>query len=230
MAHEIVISDTHFGPYREKRDRPRLEFLRSIIRVSDRVIINGDFWDNWWINYHDFTRSGWSELFRPLREKNAVYITGNHDGMAIPKKKLFWVVAVRTVFHFSRGGTDYAVLHGHTLDSWRHADQLVEHRFVRALYPIGKWLQEHALTDGFSKRLYRLYKTWNEEQKTQLDKLYKPSVWKIVGHTHLAEFDVPRRYINAGMVDTHLKRTSYVAIHDNGPRLVNQFTPRPFEQ
>jgi UDP-2,3-diacylglucosamine pyrophosphatase LpxH len=39
----LVISDTHLGKYDQKKDK----FLKDLIKGYDRIIINGDFWDNW---------------------------------------------------------------------------------------------------------------------------------------------------------------------------------------
>lgn len=230
MSVEVIFSDTHLGPYKERRDRPRLNYLLSLIDSADRVIINGDFWDGWWTSFADFSNSGWSQLFRPLRGKNAVYIRGNHDPDVPKYPKLFWDTTIKNAFTFQRNGSVYTILHGDSLDTWRHMDRLMERRIVQALYPIGRWLQEHTLTSRFSKKIYETYRAWNTEQKNQLMRHYGPHVWKITGHTHLAELDPSMRYINAGVVDTHLLRSSHVEINDNGPRLIRQFTPFEFEQ
>lgn len=230
MSSEIIISDTHFGEYVEKRDRPRLEFLKRVLKPADRCILAGDKWDSWKISFNQFVNSGWSELFPILREKNTIYILGNHDPEVPKHPKLFWDTVVENEFKFKNGDQTYAVMHGHLVDSWKHLDRLMERKIARYLYPFASWWQEHVLTNRLTERTVKIAQSWNEEQKDSLDLLFPANVWKITGHTHWAEFDRARKYINAGMIDTKLRRASYVHIDGNGPLLVKHFVPKPFEE
>ncbi|MGI5828520.1 MAG: metallophosphoesterase, partial [Patescibacteria group bacterium] len=75
----IVISDTHLTPHFEQK---KFSYLEKIIKKSDQVIINGDFWDGYLCSFEEFTKSSWRKLFPLLKSKESVYLFGNHD----PKK------------------------------------------------------------------------------------------------------------------------------------------------
>lgn len=72
----IIISDTHLT---NEFDQKRFDFLKKIILESDQVIINGDFWDGYFVEFKNFIESSWRELFPFLKAKRTVYIFGNHD-------------------------------------------------------------------------------------------------------------------------------------------------------
>ena len=73
----VVISDTHLTHLPDKR---KLRFLLNSIGQADLVIINGDFWDSYLTTIQRFTSTPhWQPLFQALREKEAVYLYGNHD-------------------------------------------------------------------------------------------------------------------------------------------------------
>ncbi|KUK76135.1 MAG: Metallo-dependent phosphatase, partial [candidate division WS6 bacterium 34_10] len=71
----IVIGDTHLSEF----DEAKYNFLVKIISSSDKVIINGDFWEKWFVSLEEFLDSEWNKLFPLLLSKNTVYISGNHD-------------------------------------------------------------------------------------------------------------------------------------------------------
>ena len=72
----LVISDLHLTT---RFDQKKCEFLEKLISRADKVIINGDFWSYYSCTFGEFVRSEWKALFPLLREKQAVYIYGNHD-------------------------------------------------------------------------------------------------------------------------------------------------------
>ena len=80
----LIFSDTHlYLPFNEKK----YNFLKKIIEKSDRVIINGDFFDDYMISFDDFLNSPWNGLFPLLKTKKTVYIYGNHDKRSFSDKR-----------------------------------------------------------------------------------------------------------------------------------------------
>jgi len=65
----LIFSDTHLT---SKFDQEKFDFLKKIVNSSDRVIINGDFWDSWFTNFDDFVKSRWNKLFPLLKKKNTM--------------------------------------------------------------------------------------------------------------------------------------------------------------
>ncbi len=66
----LIFSDTHLTT---KYDRKKFELLSKLIGSSDRVIINGDFYEGYVINFGQFIASPWRNLFPLLKEKKAIY-------------------------------------------------------------------------------------------------------------------------------------------------------------
>jgi predicted phosphodiesterase len=76
----VIFSDTHLTA---KFDQRKFNFLKNLISGFDQVIINGDFWDSYFVDFNLFMQSRWQELFTLLKAKQTVYLYGNHD----PQKK-----------------------------------------------------------------------------------------------------------------------------------------------
>jgi UDP-2,3-diacylglucosamine pyrophosphatase LpxH len=81
----LIFSDTHLSlPFEEKK----YNFMRGIIEPADRVIINGDFWEGHLIKFEQFIHSPWKNLFPLLKQKNTIYIYGNHDEELMTDKRV----------------------------------------------------------------------------------------------------------------------------------------------
>lgn len=72
----LVFSDTHFT---KKFHQKQYDALVKLISESQRIVINGDFWEGLSISFDDFLKSQWSKLFPLLKQKDTVYVYGNHD-------------------------------------------------------------------------------------------------------------------------------------------------------
>jgi len=66
-----VISDTHLT---NKFNENKFNKLRSIIESSDKIVLNGDFWDGYATDFEDFYNSKWSALFPLLKSKKTIYL------------------------------------------------------------------------------------------------------------------------------------------------------------
>jgi len=82
----FVFSDTHLTT---KFNQRKFNKLTQLIRQSDQVIINGDFWEGLIIKFDQFLNSRWKELFPLLKEKKAIYIYGNHDDDYFSDNRVF---------------------------------------------------------------------------------------------------------------------------------------------
>lgn len=232
MGKQLIIPDVHLGYFSKRRDTPRLQFLLE--RITDpsveRVILLGDFWDSWLIPWNLFIMSGWKELFPELKRKHTVYIKGNHDRHVPNHLRLFWEQTSNDGFKIKQHNRIFTLIHGHTFDSMKHLDTLIEWNLARLFYPLTPWLQERAIARGAASRMWQSYKKWNEEQKHKISRFRKPNETIITGHTHLAEEDRARGYINAGHIGPQLKRASYVLIDRGTAKLIRNFIPSPNEQ
>lgn len=72
----LVFSDTHLT---HRFNQKKFNFLEDLIKSVDKVIINGDFWEGYIINFEKFLNSPWQQLFPLLKSKDTVYCYGNHD-------------------------------------------------------------------------------------------------------------------------------------------------------
>ncbi|MCA9368721.1 MAG: metallophosphoesterase family protein [Pseudomonadales bacterium] len=72
----LIISDLHLNTC---FDESLYDYIVNLLDRVDQVIINGDFWDYYLCSFEEFINSEWSGIFPLLKEKNALYIYGNHD-------------------------------------------------------------------------------------------------------------------------------------------------------
>jgi predicted phosphodiesterase len=216
----LVISDTHLGKYDEKKDR----FLQNLIKGYDRIIVNGDFWDNWAISFEDFINSKYRELFNLLKQKETIYIFGNHDS-----KDMVDLDLARTFSDIQ--SEEYNIKIGNNFYHFEHG-----HNFVDDM---NNWFYDfyYRLLEGFPafllKFLYDLTQISYSffpiiiskgklgHNRNFFIKNNKPkNVYYVVGDTHVPEIDKKARFVNTGCI---LGRTvSYVEIdNETGePRLI----------
>src|SRR3990167_6496286 len=109
----LVFSDSHlYLPFDEKK----FQFLKKIIIDADRVIVNGDFFDNYMIDFNRFIASPWRQLFPYLLQKRAIYIYGNHDKRIYsnPKVNLFSVIQAER-YKIKTANKTFIFEHGHKI-------------------------------------------------------------------------------------------------------------------
>ena len=107
----LVISDTHLDT---TFDEKKYAFLRSIIERADRVILNGDFWEGITISFDDFIKSEWKSLFPLLKQKQTIYLYGNHDRKEYNDERVQLFSAAQGDSHILKEeNTTYHIQHGH---------------------------------------------------------------------------------------------------------------------
>ena len=193
----LIFSDTHLSHVFDKK---KYVFLRNIITKSDRVVINGDFWDGYLTTFDKFVASKWKDLFPLLKKKQTIYLYGNHD-----KKK--W--SDERVKLFSADQRKSVVLDfGNYRLLIEHGDSIV-HK-IDYLLP---WLPRYVLFGYMSDYFLRLgiismgeaflafwNAKFNEKMMKHAREVCKENEILMCGHTHLAQLAINRHFANSGLI------------------------------
>lgn len=187
----LIFSDTHFWP--DKFDWLRFYRLKKLIQQADRVIINGDFWEGYAASFDEFLVSPWRHLFPVLKQKNTVYIYGNHDKAEYSDSRIFQFCDVATdVYTFTSSGKKFVVLHGDQVNP--SADEVAP--FVRRRFFV--WLNHWFYLIGnalFKTQFWTIFHRQNIKLQL-LQQTHYPDAILIAGHTHLPmQTDT---YVNTG--------------------------------
>jgi len=221
----LVISDTHLT----NRFIPKKYFiLEELIRNSDKVIINGDFWDFWYLTFDQFINSQWKGLFPLLKQKDTVYVWGNHD----PKDRCTQDVSlfsnIQSDNYFEEiDGNKYRFRHGHNYLFGKKTKFLEKYdKFIGGIekYKLSRFLfyliyySERFLMRVFGPTLITKSKVAlnNNLLLKERDSFEE---WFIFGHTHGAEIDFQKKFINTGCIINHT--VSYLLIENGEPRLLS---------
>ncbi len=209
----LIFSDTHLnGKFEEKKAR----FLKRIITGADRVIINGDFWDGWRINFSQFLDSPWKELFPLLRKKHTVYIYGNHDteGMSDTRASIFSSMKANS-WEMSIDGKTFSFEHGHRLSGTADKNFRLAKYQNAARYLLEKWdsLEERLVRNYGKGYLKYFWGVINPKMKWEMRKRYPDSNYLFCGHSHLAEADNKSGFYNTGLIRYGLGQ--YIVVEDS---------------
>ncbi len=207
----LIISDLHLS---NRFDAPRAEYLISLLSTADRVILNGDFWDNHATTFDRFVRSPWKMLFPLLKSRNTIYIYGNHDR---PQDSDHRVDLFSTVqanhWQLRDGKLRLHIEHGHHLLAKHHdSPNWVVSLFRVSLYDL--WFRqplERFLVKRGSEHLHRWHMGKNQlELQTTAAALADEIL--VTGHTHLPTFDPTQQYVNLGYINHGL--SYYVSVEN----------------
>lgn len=193
----LVFSDTHLTNNFKQKE---FDFLKNIITESDQVVINGDFWDGYIINFDEFVKSEWSKLFPLLKKKKTTYLYGNHDREEFldDRVKLFSEVQQYSL-PLKTKNKEIIIEHGNRL--LHFIDEKVKSSMIPKSFAKQALDFENFLVRGFGTSLIqKMYKTYNTRMKHTMLKTTKHNQFFICGHTHLAEIDLESRFINSGMI------------------------------
>lgn len=211
----VVISDTHLsGKVYPKKFR----YLKSIIEDADKVILAGDFWDGFVVSFDKFVNSEWQMLFPLLRERQAVYLYGNHDRpeWCDERVSLFSVKSGADT-SLSVGGQLYHITHGHTiLTPYDDRLPVLNHKVPLR---IGSHIDLAHKAIWGKRFLGRKSRINAPMAKWAANNLSEEQVL-ITGHSHYPEIDLSRRFINSGFIG--LGYGNYVVIYPSGPRVIKE--------
>lgn len=204
----LVISDTHLDlPFDEKK----YALLERIISQADRVIINGDFWEGFLLTFDEFFVSKWSNLFPLLKEKQAIYIFGNHDAKEyndLEKIKMFSVLQTER-YTFEENGTVYVFEHGHRILPFeKKKPDVRDPEFHKAVRKV----------DNVEKMIVRLFGSFYQHFITIFNSIVKRRIRHeqsenelfFCGHTHIHEVNHKKRFYNTGIIKHGLAQYIYI--------------------
>ena len=184
----LIFSDTHLT---KKFDPAKFRYLLHIISSADKVIINGDFWDMFFTTFDEFVNSEWNQLFPVLKQKQAVYIYGNHDEKwaSDERANLF---SVSQVYHYDidADGLSLHVEHGQ-----RMIPQMGMLSYVPTFISVRL---EFILRMVLGRFIKVLLQPLNDELKAWIKYNLPGNQILVCGHTHLQEDARSQRLINSG--------------------------------
>jgi predicted phosphodiesterase len=197
----LVFSDTHlYLPF----DQKKFDFLKKIISESDQVIINGDFFDDYMINFTDFINSPWKQLFSFLKNKQAVYIFGNHDQQKISDKRnnLF---SIKQTYEYKTKINNITFIFTHGQQFRKTADLSIKN--IANLMPVVNLVMNIAhfirqmMVNIFGRNFLSLRFAYrNVATKEKAVKTIKNNEFIIVGHNHWAEVDEEKSFACNGAI------------------------------
>lgn len=199
----LIISDTHLTQRFNKR---KFDYLYKIINSSDQVVINGDFWDFWYTDFHGFIRSKWNQLFPLLLEKKCIYVHGNHD----PKNKcdlhvkLFSITAVNNyemqldnqIIHFQHGHAPLKAKRGLLIRIYSAFLVNCEKYNLKFIFKILSTTERLGYL-FFSKKIRNSKFAKNQNNKL---KSVNTDGWLVCGDTHCPEVDNDKNFANSGFI------------------------------
>lgn len=196
----LVFSDTHlYLPF----DQKKFNFLKKIINSADRVIINGDFFDDYMISFEDFINSPWNQLFPILKQKKAVYIFGNHDLKKFSDKRasLFSVLQNDT-YKLTVNHQQFIFTHG---QQFRKTPDLF-FKNISNIKPFATLVVKithifrQLMTNIFGRIFLKLRFAYRNAFKEKALKTIKADQFIIVGHNHWGGVDIQNHFACCGAI------------------------------
>jgi len=216
----LIFSDTHLT---EKFYQGKFDFLKKIISSVDKVIIAGDFYDQYFIDLDKFLNSKWQPLFKLLLKKKAVYIPGNHDLLGGDNQEYDFCLEITDEYQFQSGDENFIVRHGHIIAPGFERFKPFLPDYIRNIFTIVHNLTEKLLVKFFgwlspSFYVYRykgLLKTLKYKKKS-----FSKDSWLILGHVHLPYINRKIKYANTGFINFGL--ASYVIVEGGDVQLIRE--------
>lgn len=212
----LIISDLHLTYFKPKK----CAYLLKLFAGFDQIIINGDLWSYYSITFDEFVKSKWSQLFPILKQKNTIYLFGNHDKQKYcdTRVNLFSTQQAQEL-KLKVGSETLNITHGQKMcDLKEHLNETIiaiqrKLRFDTLIrYPLETFfVRTHLLAPAIASRL-------NAETKAYKQAHYPATEWLVIGHTHLPELDHNLKYINTGVVNHGV--VSYLSITDTTFELI----------
>lgn len=193
----MIFSDSHL---KCEFNNKWFDEIAPIIKESDIVIINGDFWEGLLCNLSDIVKSEWRMKLFPLLKNKTIFLHGNHDESIFIKNiedlKLFSFESGHE-FEFKSGNKIFHIRHGHILakkysnwvtkimyflrKKWNFVYHYIknnENKFEFFLNKIGRGV------------IKKKYKTFVKNQND--NKIY------IFGHVHLKKHNLENNFLVLG--------------------------------
>jgi predicted phosphodiesterase len=207
----LIISDLHLDPPFEDR---KFRYLKNLFSSVDQIILNGDFWEGFAYSFDDFYNSSWNKLFPILKNKNAVYVFGNHDKKSfndLSRLKIFahsfsesYKMKIKDkIFYFE---------HGHRL--WINDKENVDTNSIlfKTQFKFMTSLEElliRSIGSNYQKGLKKI----NDSVINQVAPKLKSNEFFFFGHTHRREYLHDLRVYNSGVCKKGLSQ--YLILKDD---------------
>lgn len=211
----IIFSDTHLT---ERFDPKKFNFLYDICESAERIIINGDFWESWFVDPRKFINSKWSSLFRLLKSKDTTYIYGNHDLKVLSEEvgKYFSNSQLESTT-LKVGKEILHIEHGQRL--FRTFDAKVNNIKILAMskYLI---LASQFILDSIFSKLFGDRRSDHKHQQimNNRDNYLKNNYILVCGHVHTSYIDMEQKYLNSGSI--LYGKASYIQIENDKIELI----------
>lgn len=231
MTSTLIFSDLHLG---NNIHAQRLAAFLEVCDSFDRIILNGDFLDDFW-DYNATTQTAWKPLFDLLKTKEVIYLFGNHDRdtKELRDATADFIDVYADTYCQIVGDKELVIMHGHSiyprLDRLLYAKkstlsgrtyQQYMKKIWKIVYPI--MLRIRFFIEEYPKTLARLQrpvvKPQNERMKKYAEEHLEPHQILVCGHSHFAEFTPEEQFINCGA--NSYGRIEYISIIDDKMKLV----------
>ena len=214
----LVFSDTHLSKFDDKK----YQFLKKIILDSDRVIINGDFIDDWLISGNEFLKSKWKSLFPLLLAKKTIYIRGNHET----------TITHEIANHFSIKFCDY---HEEYIKDkkflFEHGDSIIKkkqhpllkvnnNRILNIRFLLKSFNFLRSSLNTMMPKLSKKFSKGKKQNNTLKNYYTNREFFLITGDTHNPELDLEKKFANTGRIMDGY--ASYILIMDNEIKLLHE--------
>lgn len=189
----IIFSDSHLT---DRFEEGKFLFLKKIISIADKVIINGDFWDGYLTNFDRFVKSRWKKLFPLLKKRKTVYIYGNHDNKALADARVnLFSVYQGYKYTLKSGHHTFHIKHGHNI--YKLPDDYIPMFLISIIVSVDSVLRYWWYLLNRSG-LLNYYHSLNDYYR----KGYKmpDRHLNIIGHTHGAEIAIKDGFANSGFI------------------------------
>lgn len=213
----VIFSDTHLT---DKFEQRKFNYVKKIILSADQIIINGDFWESYMIDFDNFVNSKWKGLFQLLKSKKAVYIYGNHDKSLKSDKRVFLfstkqadkikLKAGKHLLHIEHGQAIAPAEDEKIPEVFKQKAIVAPYVFIREKIPL--------LLLG--KKSLQQYKNQNERMKRWVKRNLTKNEILVCGHSHLSEFNIEEQYINTGFIRHGIGQ--YLKILDDQLELIDE--------
>lgn len=199
MLDAIIISDTHLGSD-VCESKQLYSFLELVYNKTNKLIINGDFFDN--LDFRRLKKNHWkilSLLRRMSKFVEIVWIRGNHDGEAENISHLIGL-DFKDEYFFQSGSKKILCLHGDTFDDfickYPNTTKIADYAY-RVIQKIDK-----RFLSKFVKQSSKTYLRSNENIMKQSKAYAEQKNVDIVcvGHTHYGTLNKTEKvwYANSG--------------------------------
>jgi len=193
----IVVSDLHLT---SRFNYKKYLYLEKLFSSADRIILNGDIWDGYLVNFDQFVRSDWKKLFPLLKAKETIYLYGNHDKKQLSDENVTLFSNIQAEkYTISEYKINIHIQHGNKI-----APALNErHKWMPANRIIFKVVQILFLKIPLKilgKKFFKINKKRNNLMISWREKKLPKNDFLICSHSHLAELNLAKRYANSGFI------------------------------